>query len=82
VSYGFGIPNSHVSQRRRDMGHPQAFIVGAKSCRASLDWTADGGCPYIEPYQACFIALANLSGGSVFSTSSLVSHARLACRTP
>jgi len=32
--------------------------------------------------QACFIALANLDSGSVFRTSSQVSHARRACRTP
>ena len=31
-----------------------------------------------EPHQACFMALANLSGGRVFSTSSLVSQARRA----
>ena len=29
----------------------------------------------------CFMALANLSTGNVFNTSSGVSHARLACST-
>src|SRR5579885_2780629 len=33
-------------------------------------------------YQACFIACANFAAGRVFSTSSLVSHARRACRIP
>jgi hypothetical protein len=33
-------------------------------------------------HQACFIALANMSGGSVLRTSSLVSQARRACNTP
>lgn len=33
-------------------------------------------------HQACFMALANFWAGRVLRTSSLVSHARLACRMP
>ena len=44
---------------------------------ASLRRTAEGGCLYTR-----FIAFANLSTGSVLSTSSLVSQARRACRIP
>lgn len=33
-------------------------------------------------HHPCFIAFANLCEGSVFSTSSFVSHARRACRMP